>query len=108
MKLLRTRYVTLLWSRAGTSCLGHGLSPNDFGWCIKNDVLKPVWFKGQAMPDSLFRKGIESTEVTDSDDIEEKITVGNDRNLQSSDEEISDSDDEAWSGDSDSNLEEDD
>jgi len=90
------------------------LSPTDFGWCIKDDVLKPVWFKGQAMPDSLFRKRIESTEVTDSDDSEERRTVGEDRDLQSSDElsdfdeEFSDSDDEAWSGDSDSDLEEDD
>ena len=76
------------------------------------------------MPESLFRRrtettevsetteGSQDTEVSDSDD--EKTIVGDDMDLQSAnelsnfDDEFSDSDDEPWSGDSDSDLEEDD
>lgn len=105
----------MLWSHAGRPNPGNGLSPTEYGWCIKDDNLQPVWFKGQALPDSLFRKRTETTVVSDSD--EEKTIIGDDNDLQSVDDlgdfdhdldALYDTDDEPWSGDSDSELEDDD
>ena len=106
MKLLRTRYITMLWSNAGKPNPGNGLSPTEYGWCIRDDKLQPLWFKGQAMPDSLLRKKTETSMVSESDD--KKTIIGDDNDLQSVDLGASyDTDDEPWSGDSESEVEED-
>lgn len=85
MKVLRTQYVTCMWTHAGTPCPTEGISPLDYGWSIDNTVLQPVWFEGRAMPEHIFS--------TNSETDEEK---------QTSEEDNNSSDDEPWSEDSDS------
>lgn len=91
-KLQRAHYVTVLWSHANLACPDQGLSPTDYGWSAKGNLLQPVWFDGPAIPDALFRDGddnesdIDSTE--DEEDAADYIHL-----------EISDG--EAWSEDSD-------
>ena len=102
MKLLRARYVTILWSHASTSCPGEGLSPIDYGWSETDGVLQPIWFQGPETPNNLFGRDGEE-KVTDSDD--ETIILGDTLDFEPDDELIG-SDDEPWSDDSDSNAEE--
>ena len=54
MKVLRTRYVTTLWTYARTASPCSEMSPEDYGWCMNDNILEPVWFKGPAIPDNLF------------------------------------------------------
>lgn len=98
MKLLRARYVTILWSHASTSCPGEGLSPTDYGWSETDGVLQPIWFQGPEAPNDLFGRDGEEN-ATDSHD--ETVIVGDALDFES-DDELSDSDDEPWSDDSDS------
>lgn len=62
MKIHRTQYVTALWTHAMTTSPGDGLSPTDYGWSVSDNLLKPTWFKGPAIPDSLFTKGSNNIE----------------------------------------------
>ena len=86
MKIQWTQYVTALWTHARTAP-GEGLLPTDCGWYVNDGLLKPTWFEGSAIPDSLF--------PNDNDQIDNE-----------SDSEVIDTDNEAWSDDSD--LDEDD
>ena len=90
-KLQRAHYVTLLWSHAHTAFPAQGLSPTDYGWSIKRDLLLPTWFDGPSVPDSLFSSHVDV-------DIEEE--------LEASDLSLSEiSDHDPWSEDSDSDCE---
>ena len=42
------------WVNAGTASPGDGLLPTDYGWSVIDNLLKPTWFEGPAIPDSLF------------------------------------------------------
>ena len=101
MKLLRARHVTILWSHASTSCPGEGLSPTDYGWSETNGVLQPIWFQGLEAPNNLFGRDGEEN-LRDSGD--ETIILGDNLNFESGDE-LSDSNDEPWSEDSDCDAE---
>ena len=131
-KLLRTKYVAILWSHANTLCPADGLLQTDYGWCMKDGVLQPVWSEGRAMPNALLQltkptkdssRGSEEKNVgnqgsnsddeeqlvanqaCDSDNDESKIEDNvNSGMLANFDNEIS----ELWSGDSDSDVEDDD
>lgn len=45
-----------------------GLSPIDYGWCVNDNLLKPTWFEGPAIPDSLFTNGIDNAENIEMED----------------------------------------
>ena len=66
MKTRRTQYVTAMWTRAVTNCPADDLSPTDYGWYVDNTLLKPTWFEGPAIPDSLFTEN--STQDMESED----------------------------------------
>ena len=68
MKIQRVQYVTVLWTRAITAFPEQGLSPTDYGWHADNNILKPTWFEGPAIPDCLF-----TNDDVDSDSEEETI-----------------------------------
>lgn len=93
MKIQRSQYVATLWMRAMTAAPGQGISPIDYGWSVEDKCLKPTWFEGPAIPRSLFTDG--------SDDGAEGIGIQSDdesgTEVGTSDEQVSDSDDEAWS-----------
>ena len=108
MKVRRAQYVAALWTHAVTASPGDGLSPTDYGWCVKDNLLKPTWFEGPAIPDTLFTDGsndedleVEDMEVDDGDsdsELDEETVDGL----------VSTADGEAWSEDSDSEEEEED
>ena len=54
MKILRTKYVTTLWTEARTASPATGMVPINYGWHMDNGILEPIWFKGPTMPDNLF------------------------------------------------------
>ena len=79
---------------------GDGLSPTNYGWFTNKDGrLQPIWFEGPAAPSSLFGTTDNTDAGTEIDsDSDETIITGIDEDL----DELSDSDDEPWSEDSDS------
>jgi hypothetical protein len=101
MKTKRTQYVATLWARARTRCPAEGLSPIDYGWFVSttDNILKPVWFRGPAIPNTSFRHS--------SEDITDVVVEGNDDEEEMIQETLSDSDSdcEAWS-ETDSEMEE--
>ena len=103
MKIRRTQYVTALWTHAMTASPGDGLSPTDYGWSASDNLLKPIWYEGPAIPDTLFTNGSNNTEDMDVEgDSETESEVESISGL------VSDSDGEAWSEDSDSEKEDED
>ena len=74
-----------------------GLSPTDYGWKVHDNILKPIWFEGPAIPDNLF-----VMDESDRKDIGADSDL--DLGLQPIDGVNSDSD-EAWSEDSESENE---
>lgn len=118
-KLQRAHYVTVLWSHANTASPDQGLSPTDYGWSVKSDLLQPTWFDGLPAPDSLFSSHADGGDVNidngdDSDSDETIILSRSEENDMETDDldELSDhamsnmSDDEPWSEESDSDVEE--
>lgn len=81
---------------------GEGLSPTDYGWSMKDNLLKPMWFEGPAIPTSLFTDGSNNAEdieiASDSACGSEEVTA---------EDYVSDSDGEPWCEESDSEEEED-
>ena len=69
-----------------------GLSPTDYGWYVDDGLLKPTWFEGPPIPDSLFTN---DQEIEIVDDSNTELEVEGDDEL------------EAWSEDSDSGQEDD-
>ncbi len=67
MKVRRTQYVAALWTRAATSTPGDGLSPTEYGWCLNDNLLTPIWYEGPAIPDNLFTSYIEDIEIMESE-----------------------------------------
>lgn len=96
----RAHYVAVLWCNANTASPDQGLSPTDYGWSVKDDLLQPVWFDGPATPSVLFTEENESG--SDSDDTIIQTSCGHDGH-EGSDIELSD--DDPWSEDSDSDSE---
>ena len=97
MKIRRAQYVTSIWTQATTASPGDGLSPTDYGWSADiNNRLEPVWFEGPATPESLFQAD-EDTAIEIESDSDETIIVEGDYNM----EDLSDTDDDPWSEDSD-------
>lgn len=92
--------------------------PTDYGWQLVDDILQPIWFKGAAIPGILLKKTDEDmaendietekdTEIVSDSDSDETIIVGNECDTASLDE-LSDTDDEPWTEDSDSDPDEED
>ena len=96
MKVHWTQYVTALWAHAITSYPAEGLSPTDYGWSLHGNLLKPIWFKGPTIPDNLFKSGTTNEDMEVEDDNESELEV---------DGQMSESDGEAWSENSDSEKE---
>ena len=97
MKVRRAQYVATLWSHAMLPFPSVGLSPTDYGWKVHDNILKPIWFEGPAIPDNLF-----VMDESDRKDIGADSDL--DLGLQPIDGVNSDSD-EAWSEDSESENE---
>ena len=113
-KLQRAHYVAVLWCNANTASPDQGLSPTDYGWSVKDDLLQPIWFDGPATPSALFSNGTEEdhhdsgsdtddTIIQSPDGFEESDMETDDQNELMSDFELSD--DDPWSEDSDSDSE---
>ena len=103
MKIKRTRYVAIIiWSRAVTPLPGDGLSPIEYGWHVKDNLLQPFWFEGTAVPHSLFSTENENMEKVEHEDSEHLSDMSDTKH---SDETLSDSDGGAWSEDSNSDDE---
>lgn len=64
-------------------------SPSDYGWCLRDNLLEPLWFRGEEMPRSLHSEEIYSQEIAAD---EESDLMGSDK----------ETDIEAWSEDTDS------
>ena len=62
MKIRRTQYVATMWTHAVTAYPNAGLLPTDYGWNANGSILKPTWFEGPAVPDSLFSNGSNNTD----------------------------------------------
>ena len=67
MKIQRVQYVTVLWTPAITAFPEQGLSPTNYGWHVDNNILKPTWFEGPAIPNSLFTNDDENLEEMEED-----------------------------------------
>ena len=112
-KLQRAHYVTVLWRNANTVSPDQGLSPTDFGWSVKGSLLQPTWFDEPSAPDSMFfcHANVESDDGSDNDELmvhsrsKENATQIDDFD-EHSDHDIDMSEDEPWSEDSDSDIEE--
>jgi len=100
MMIRRTQYVTALWTRAMTASPGDGLSPTNYGWSVSDNLLKPTWYEGPAIPDSLFMNDSNYAE-----NMEFESDSESDLEVETINELVSDSDGEAWSEDSDSEKE---
>ena len=74
----------MLWMSSTTAQPSNGLSPTDFGWISQDGLLQPVWYKGPALPENLFKNSDDSTSQAE-------VSI----------EELSESDSEAWSEESD-------
>ena len=79
MNLKRTNYVAILWANAHLANPTHGLSPDDYGWFVKDGSLHIKWYEGPAMPSSDFfqnenesscSKEVSVKEFDDKDEIE--------------------------------------
>lgn len=75
MKIRRTQYVTTLWTNADTAAPGEGLSPTDYGWSVIDNLLKPTWFDGPAIPDSLFTNDSEPEDMEIEDESDYDLGV---------------------------------
>ena len=62
MKVRRTQYVATIWTRACDAYPAEGMSPVDYGWETKEEVLVPKWFEGSAIPEKLFSDHQEDVE----------------------------------------------
>ena len=103
--------MTVLWSHANTSSPDQDLCPTDYGWEVDGGLLQPTWFDVIAGPDALFCSddGVNIESYIDS----EKATIttqSGDIVMETDDlDELVDYDlceDEPWSEDSDSDIEE--
>ena len=101
----------MMWSRANQALPDHGLSPTDYGWSTKGELLQPTWFDGPAVPDTLFTPSDGTGLETDSDSDDTFTQMDSDEDAhdeeasQLSDSDVSDND--KWSEDSDSGSESD-
>lgn len=68
-----------------------GLSPTDYGWCYKNNLLQPTWFDGPSVPNSLFSMKVH-------------LSNGNGQNATTGNANDSDSDDTIVLGQSEENT----
>lgn len=70
-KVKRLKYICNIWSNA-TSAQPSNLDPTNFGWLLSDDKLVPLWFDGDAVPNSISEiivdPDIENNSENDSDD----------------------------------------
>ncbi len=90
MKIRRTQFVATLWTHAATPVPGDGLSPTDYGWCVSDNLLTPIWFEGPTIPDTLF-----------SDNTSGNMEIEDGNSELDTDDDLDTESDEAWSEDSD-------
>lgn len=105
-KILRAQYVTALWSKANTANPNEHMSPDDYGWSRKEDLLQPLWYDGPSIPESLFTTNTD-TRSEDHDnanaDTEATFVYSQEEDETSDDSDnMRESDDEPWSEDSES------
>ena len=94
MKIRRSMYVARLWMGAEKACPTLGLSPTDYGWTMQDNLLVPLWFEGPAIPDALFA----------SSSAGDVAIVDKCNNQHEQESESYDSDEEAWSEGSKSDM----
>ena len=104
MKIRRTQYVTSIWTRAATANPSEGMMPVDYGWAVdaSDNILKPVWFEGSAIPDDLFAN---RDHIPDNSSPDKVYNVSSEEEMPNS-EPSSDTEGEAWSEESDSEFDE--
>jgi hypothetical protein len=88
------------------------MTPTENGWQDYGGSLQPLWFEGPALPSYLFKEGemmdINNNDFVDELDIRDALYDSDDTIVldgQDIDIELSDSDDEAWSEDSEADNE---
>lgn len=104
MKTRRAQYVTSIWTRASTANPSEGMIPVDYGWAVdaSDNLLKPVWFEGSAIPDDIF---LDRSHISDNYILNEDDTRAREEEMPNS-EPSSDTENEAWSEESDSEFDE--
>ena len=78
MKIKQTQYVTPMWTRAVTEAPANGLSPTEYGWYVKNSLLKPIWFEGPATPDCLLAEESTNRQNRESEDNSDNVLEADD------------------------------
>ena len=96
---------------ANTSSPDQVLCPTDYGWEVDGGLLQPTWFDGPAVPDALFSCDDGVNIESDSDSKKTTIPTQSGEIVKETDDldEQGDYDlceDEPWSEDSDSDIEE--
>lgn len=65
-KTVRTNFVAHIWKNAHKQEIPQW-DPCDHGWTVENDLLVPVWYTGERVPEQLYHEDEEEDE-DDSDD----------------------------------------
>lgn len=98
MKIHRTQYVTSIWTRAATANPSEGM----MAVAASDNILKPVWFEGTAIPNDLFAN---RDHISDNSRSDEVYNLSSETEMPNS-KPSSDTEGEAWSEDSDSEFDE--
>ena len=85
--ILRANYISVLWSRAGTSNPTSGIHPLSNGWVDINGHFLPFWFEGHSLPSSLT---VFQTENGNESEIEEDQLCENEETTESEDKRYDD------------------
>lgn len=99
MKIRRAQYVAMLWTNAAMTEPTAELIACEYGWEKDNEgILQPIWFEGPELPDCLFG----------DTSVGEIVSPANqEQDQRDCDEMQSDNEADLWSGDSESDSEDD-
>lgn len=96
-KMLRTIFVNSIWTNATDPCCVK-LNPEDCGWILIENTLKPIWFIGDPTPMTVEdilsepNNNFEDIEVTDDNNSSDENFFSHEINSTSEDEEEDDDD----------------
>ena len=90
-KIKRAQYIGNIWSTAHSAEPGGDKVPSNYGWTWKDGKWKPIWYDGDALPQSLNENESVGGTASDHSDGDGSIREGQD---EAEDEEWSDVSDE--------------
>lgn len=102
-KLQRAHLISMIWGNADSAHPGEGLDPQNFGWKEIDGCYAPEWFSGPPMPGDLFQ---EDEDEEQEEYIEDYENGDSDfANVFDGDNETNSDSENAWSDDSESEIE---